>query len=76
MTLHLEPVDDAAAAPAPEGRAHAVLVDTDGRVLRLFPQDDGGLVLALETGRGIQPRALDRFQTSALRAAVMALPDG
>jgi hypothetical protein len=53
-----------------------VLVDTDGRVLRLFPQDDGGLVLALETGRGIQPRALDRFQTSALRAAVMALPDG
>lgn len=50
--------------------AFAILVATDGRLVRLNPAN-GGLALAID---GRKPVMLDRFQAAAFRQAMAALP--
>ena len=68
--LAVAPDDDAGTTPA--GEAFAILVATDGRLVRLNPCG-AGISLAID---GRKPVALDRWQAMALRQAVAALPEG
>ncbi|CAB4127071.1 hypothetical protein UFOVP78_44 [uncultured Caudovirales phage] len=61
---------DAEDAPQQGTEAFAILVATDGRLVRLNPSG-GCLTLAID---GRKPVTLDRFQTAAFRQAVAAMP--
>lgn len=70
-------VAESIATPAPVFvdlglEAFATAVATDGRVMKLVSEPDGGLTLHL-AGRS-NPVRFDRFQAGALRAAFAELP--
>lgn len=72
-------VAESIATPGPvfvdlEVAAFATAVATDGRVMKLVAEADGGLALHL-AGRS-NPVRFDRFQAGALRAAFAELPAG
>lgn len=53
-----------------EPNAHAVLIATDGRTLRITIEPGGGVAITIS---GRQPAVLDRYQRRAFVAAVCAL---
>lgn len=53
-----------------EPDAHATLIATDGRTVRLIVDQNGGVAIAIA---GRVPAVLDRWQRSAFVAAVAAL---
>ncbi len=57
--------------PEPQGRAFSTVVSTDGRLMRYFPDPDGGLTILVEGTR--TPLRFDPFQTLALTAAIRSL---
>lgn len=54
--------------------AFATAVATDGRVVRIIAEPDGGMTLQIG-GRG-HPVRFDRFQARAIGAAFSELPEG
>ena len=55
-----------------EPDAHATLIATDGRTVRLIVEPNGGVAIAIA---GRVPAVLDRWQRAAFVAAVAALGD-
>lgn len=53
-----------------EPAAHAVLIATDGRTLRITVEPGGGVAITIS---GRAPAVLDRYQRRAFVAAVSAL---
>ncbi len=69
-------------APAPAGAngdllaepaAFATLITTDRRTVKIDQAPGGAVIVTI--GRN-DPAVFDRFQAAALRAAVLALPEG
>ena len=65
----IEAGDDTSTTKAPEEPAFCTLVATDGTLIRLRLTRFGEIILQIG---GREPRTLDRFQTAALRVAMLA----